>query len=220
MVRKFAALFALILAFGMSAAPIAAQDVDTSDLSNAGLESGLVRMYMADPNGESDLMMVMLGGFQFDSADTLDENFEDFTCGFASGFFGVEDALDCDSLAEGGLEVTNVDDMGDNAIEFTGESDIQGPTPTSLLAIQDEDYLFLVISIGDATPGINDELGQFLVDAEPVDTEVMFSEDGTSTGGFYDMLPAEGDAVLEGLTPIADQDFMGTATPAASTPEA
>lgn len=220
MVRKFAALFALILTFGLAAAPVAAQDVNADDLSELGLESGYLRMYVADPTAEGanpDLLGVMAIGMEFDTADTAEDAFEDFTCGFAGGFLGTDDVLDCDGLVDAGFDVADVDGVGDQAIEVTGEADISGPTPVSLLALQADNYIFLVISLGDDTPGIGDDFGIFLADAEPVDTEVEFNADGTSTGGFFDMLPQEGDPLVEGFMPALDQDVFGldTATPAA-----
>ena len=102
------------------------------------------------------------------------------------------------------------------AIEISGEADISGETPTGMLAVQDGNWMFIVITLGDATPGIGDDIAKFMVDAEPSDAEVVFAEDGTSTGGFFDMLPQDDDPVLEGLLPVLDQDLFGTleSTPA------
>ncbi len=121
MVRKLTALFALVLALGMAIMPAAAQDVSMDDASEFGLENGYMRIYMADPASAStatvDLLGVMVAGFQFDSADSAETAFEDFSCGFAGGFMGAEDAQDCDGLVEEGFTVTDVDGMGDQAIE-------------------------------------------------------------------------------------------------------
>lgn len=219
MVRKFAALFALVLTFGLAAAPVAAQDVDTDDLAGIGLENGYLRMYVADPTApdvDPNLLGVMVVGMEFDTADTTEDAFEDFTCGFAGGFLGTEDVLDCNGLVDAGYSVSDVDGMGDQAIEITGEADINGPTPVNLLALQADNYIFMVITLGDDTPGAGDEFGVFLAEAEPVTTEVEFNSDGTSTGGFFDMLPQEGDELIEGFMPMLDEDVFGTdtATPA------
>lgn len=219
MIRKFAALFALVLTFGLAAAPVAAQDVDADALGSVGMESGFLRMYLADPaaaDANPDLLGVMVVGLEFDDADNLGDGFEDFTCGFAGGFLGTVDATDCEGLVDAGFEVSDVDGMGDQAIEVSGEADVSGPTPTTMLALQADNYLFIVIYLGDDTPGIADDFGTFLADAEPVDTEVSFSEDGTSTGGFFDMLPQEGDPVVEGFIPMMDDDLFGSAS---GTPE-
>jgi hypothetical protein len=213
MIRKFTALFALVLALGMAVMPAAAQDVNMDDASELGLENGYMRIYMADPGSAStattDLLGVMAAGFQFDSADTAESAFEDFSCGFAGGFMGAEDAKDCDGLVDAGFTVSDVDGVGDQAIEITGEADIAGPTPVTLLSIQSENYLFMVITLGSDEPGSSDAIGKFLADAEMVDTEIEFNEDGTSTGGFFDMLPQEGDAEIEGLMPMTDMNFFG-----------
>lgn len=220
MVRKFAALFALILTLGLAAAPVAAQDtsVDTDALEDVGMQNGYLRMYLADPstNANPDLLGVMVVGLEFEDADSLNDGFEDFTCGFAGGFLGTEDVLDCEGLVDAGFEVSDVDGIGDQAIEVSGEADVSGPTPTTMLALQSDNHLFIVIYLGDDTPGAADDFGTFLADAEPVDTEVEFSDDGTSTGGFFDMLPQEGDPLLEGLMPMMDSDLFGdsSSTPA------
>lgn len=218
MVRKFAALFALVLTLGLAAAPVAAQDVDTDSLEAVGMQEGFLRMYLADPatSENPDLLGVMVVGLEFEDADSLDNDFEDFTCGFAGGFLGTEDALDCDGLVDAGFNVADVDGIGDQAIEVTGEADVSGPTPTTMLALQADNYLFIVIYLGDDTPGAADDFGTFLADAEPVDTDVEFSDDGTSTGGFFDMLPQEGDPIIEGMMPMMDSDLFGSTT---STPE-
>lgn len=224
MVRKLTALFALVLALGLAVMPAAAQSVDPADASELGLEDGYMRVYMADPStatAETDVMGVMVAGFQFDEADTAADAFEDFTCGFAGGFMGAEDATDCDGLAEAGFTVNDVDGIGDQALEVTGEADVSGPTPVNILAIQSENYLIVVITLGSDEPGASDTMGKFIADAEKTATEVELSEDGTSTGGFYDLLPQEGDAELEGLMPVSDMDFFGGSAPAdaESTPE-
>lgn len=221
MVRKLTALFALVLSLGLAVMPAAAQDVTMDDASEFGLEGGYMRMYMADPASEAtispDLLGVMVAGFNFDSADSADAAFEDFSCGFAGGFMGAADAEDCDGLAEAGFTVSDVEGIGDKAIEITGEADIAGPTPVTLLSIQSENHLFMVITLGSSEAGSSDAIGKFLAEAEPVDTEVEFNEDGTSTGGFFDMLPQEGDAEIEGMMPVSDMNFFEDA---ASTPAA
>lgn len=213
MVRKLMALFALVITFGMAASPIAAQDVSQSDLEALGIESGYVRGYISDDMTQGAAMK-MVGGFVFDEEETVQESFETFACGFAAGFSG-EDALDCDALAEtGNVTVADVDGIGDKAIEFTGEA--QGMEYVMLM-VADENYMFLVVVLGEGLEeGAADDIAKYLVDAEPVDTEVAFNEDGTSTGGIYDMLPQEGDAEIEGFTPQMDMDLIGStvATPA------
>lgn len=221
MVRKLTALFALVLSLGLAIMPAAAQDVTMDDAAEFGLEGGYMRIYLADPSSDAtpttDMLGVMVAGFQFDEADNAADAFEEFTCGFAGGFMGATDAQDCDGLAEAGFTVADVDGIGDQAIEITGEADLDGATPVTLLSIQVENHLFMVITLGSAEPGVGDSMGTYLANAEPVDTEVEFNEDGTSTGGFFDMLPQEGDAEIEGLMPISDMNFFEDAesTPAA-----
>lgn len=216
MVRKFAALFALILTLGLAATPVAAQDIDTDDLSDIGLQSGYLRMYMADPaaeNANPDLLGVMVVGLEFENDDVISDEFDNFTCGFASGFLGIEEVADCEGLVDEGFEVSDVDGIGDQAMEINGEAMVSGSaTPTNMLAIQSDNYIFVVIHLGDDSPEQGDAIGKVLADAEVSDSEVVFDEDGLSTGGFYDMLPADDDEALEGLIPMIDQDLFGSVT--------
>lgn len=217
MVRKLTALLALVLSLGLAVIPAAAQSVTSDDASEIGMESGFMRVYMADPSAataDSEVLGVMVAGFEFDEASTAEDSFEEFSCGFAGGFMGTEDVSNCDDLADAGFTVSDVDGIGDQAIEVTGEADISGPTPVTMLAVQSDNYLFVVITLGTDEAGASDDMAKFIADADPSDAEVEFSEDGTSTGGFYDMLPQEGDAEVEGLLPVSDMDFLGTATPA------
>lgn len=212
MVRKLVALFALVLTLGMAVSPVAAQDVNMDDLEEFGLKSGYFRGYM-NTDTSADIMMIMVGGFEFEEADVANEHFEDFACGFAAGFSGSE-ALECDALAEDGVGVSDVDNLGDKAMAFTGEA--QGMN-YEMLMIQDENHIFVVVGLGETVPeGSMDELGKFMVEAEPVDTEVQFVDDGTSTGGFFDMLPTADDDVLAGFAPMIDMDILEetTGTPA------
>lgn len=221
MVRKFMALFALVLAMGMTIMPVAAQSSDTEALRAIGVENVYIRMYIADPSAAAaaanpDLMAVMVGVIEFDEADTAHDSFEDFSCGFISGFVGI-DATDCDGLVEGGMDVADVTGIGEQALEATGDATVSGSTmPATILAVQQENNIFLVINLGIAEPESGDAIAKFLVEAEPVDTEVEFSEDGTSTGGFFDILPQDGDEVIAGLMPFMDLNMMEEeATPAA-----
>lgn len=218
MVRKLTALLALVLSLGLAVIPAAAQSVSTDDASSIGMESGFMRVYMADPSAATPaaegVLGVMVAGFEFDEASTAEDSFEEFSCGFAGGFMGTEDVANCEDLADAGFTVADVDGIGDQAIEVTGEADISGPTPVSMLAVQSDNYLFVVITLGTEEAGVSDDMAKFIADADASDAEVELNEDGTSTGGFYDMLPQEGDAEVEGLLPVSDMDFLGTATPA------
>lgn len=213
MVRKFAALFALILTFGLAAAPVAGQDLDLDDFESLGVNGANIRMYLSDDamtDPDAELLGVMIVGIEFDSSETLDQHFEEFTCGFASGFLDVAAVENCEDLVDAGFAVSDVDGIGDQAIEVIGMGEGVDAMPTTMLALQADNYLFVVLHLGVEEPSAGDDIGTFLANAEQSDAEVVFSDDGTSTGGFYDMLPQAGDAEIEGLTPMMDQDMFGT----------
>lgn len=208
MVRKLVALFALVLTLGMAVSPVAAQDVSMDDFEEFGLTSGYFRGYV-NPAADAEIMMKMVGGFEFEDEDVVEENFEEFACGFAAGFSGST-ATDCDSLGEADVTVSDVDNIGDEAMGFAGPAEGMN---YEMLIIRDGNFIFVVVGLGETVAeGSMDDLGKFMVDAEPVDTEVQFSEDGTSTGGFFDMLPTADDDVIAGYEPAVDMDILDAAT--------
>lgn len=224
MVRKFAALFALILTLGMAASPVAAQDIDTDDMDALGVESVYARQYQPDPNAttESNTQAIMAVGIVMDEADRIDDaTFDVFVCAFTGGFVseltGTDEVQTCEDLETAGMTLNSDVDMGDRALELSGDSTM----PLNILAVQNENVVFIVINIGDPSAGSLDAFGTVVADAEVSDSDVELNADGTSTGGFFDMLPQEGDEALEGLLPAADISLLegdSTATPD-STPE-
>ena len=219
MIRKFAALFALILTLGMAAAPVAAQDIDTTDMEAMGVENVYARQYEADPNAttETNPQALMAVGIVLDDADRIhDATFDVFVCAFTGGFVseltGSDEVQNCEDLETMGMTLNSDLDMGDRALELSGDSTM----PLNILAVQNDNVVFIMINIGDPAAGSLDAFGTAVADAEVSDSEVELNADGTSTGGFFDMLPQEGDEAVEGFVPAADISLLEgveTATP-------
>ena len=224
MIRKFAALFALILTFGMAAAPVAAQDIDTDSMEDLGVENVYARQYEVDPNAttETNTQALMAVGIELDDADRVDDaTFDIFVCAFTGGFvselIGTDEVQSCEDLEGLGMTLDSDVDMGDRALELSGDSTM----PLNILAVQNDSVVFIMINIGDPAAGSLDAFGTAVADADVSDAEVELNADGTSTGGFFDMLPQEGDEAVEGFIPAADISLLEgveTATPG-STPE-
>lgn len=211
MIRKLKVMITLMFMLGMAVAPVAAQDLDVEDMEDMGLQGMYGRMYLTEAalTGQPGVMGVMIVGVSFTEADVAEEAFETITCAFAGGMLDIEDEGDCEALQEGGVEVTDLDGVGDQAIELIGQSgEDEDAQPILIVSTQSANNIFLVIYLGDNEPGLADDFAVFLADADPVDTEVEFDADNNGTGGFFDMLPQEGDAVLEGLIPYQDLDLF------------
>lgn len=211
LIRKLKVAMALMFMLGMVAAPVAAQDFDIENVEDLGLSGMYGRMYLTEAalTGGTGPMAVVAIGFSFEEAEVADEMFEVVTCGFAGGMLGIEGEGECDALIDAGIEVTDLDGIGDAAIELIGEvGDEADAQPALIVSTLSGNNIFLVVYLGDNEPGLGDAFAMFLADAEPVDTEVVFDADNNGTGGFFDMLPQEGDEVLEGLIPYQDMDLF------------
>jgi hypothetical protein len=213
--KKMTTLLSLVLALAFTTS-VAAQDIPTFDPSEAeGLESAYARMYMMDfeallasPEAAAELDLesmpfyAFLAVFTFEEEDMASENFEVFAEEFANGFFG-------ESTTE--PEMTEVDGLGEQAVEYVGELEVDETqaAPTSVLMVQDgENMLISVVSGGQDVSDISTGYMEFMLDGE-VGAEVELVEDGTSTGGAFDLMPTiEDTEVLNGLVPFMDMDFL------------
>lgn len=106
-------------------------------------------------------------------------------------------------------------------MEFTGKQDLNLGTGSSeiqftLMMVQKDNWIFAVALLGDNIgEGEADQYAKALVEAEPSDAPVVFESDGTSTGGFFDMLPADTDPMMADFQPLMDMDILNMeATPA------
>lgn len=216
MFRKITLLLSLIMAMGLTAVTASAQEVPaTEDVE--GLETGYARMYMPDfsamidsigtPGAETDfdeegVMMVMIAGLTFDSDDNASEAFGSFSESYSGELSGAE-----------GMEASEIDDLGDNAALLSGEMTESGEAmATNMLLVQDGESLYLISVTGgevDAGSQQVQDIAQHMLDGEIENEEVTFNEDGTSTGGVFDLMPdPEEDAeLLSNLAPGMDMDM-------------
>ncbi len=220
MFRKLTLLLSLVLAMGFAVSTTAAaQDVPASADDIEGLESGYARMYMPDfaamiesvgtPGAEmtideNGVMLIMISGFTFDSEDNASKAVDLFSEGMTGETSGLE-----------GMESSEIDDLGDKNLLINGETDEAGePMATNMLLVQDGTSMYMISVTGgelDAGTQQVQDIAQHMIDGEIETEEVTFSEDGTSTGGVFDLMPnIEEDAeLLSNLAPSTDMDMMG-----------
>lgn len=217
MFRKLTLLLSLIFAVALTS-PAVAQDVPTLDPADVeGLESAYARMYMMDIEGMLSTPMsdaatpsidevpfyAFVAVFTFDDAGNAESNFEAFSDDFAQGFF---------SESETEAETNEIDGLGDQAVEYVGELQIDETesAPSSLVTVQDGENILISVVSGGAEPG-ETSLGivEFMLDNEMGEGEVEVVQEGTSTGGAFDLMPTAEDAdVLNGLVPFMDMDLL------------
>lgn len=219
MFRKFTLLLSLVLAMGFAiTSTAAAQDVPTSAGDVEGLETGYARMYMPDFSAmieaagtpgattgfdENAVLVIMTAGFTFDSEDNAGKALDTFGEGFTSEMSGAEN-----------LEAAELDDLGDRAVLYSGTVEESGESmPTNTLLVQDGEAVYMIsVTGGDLDEGKQQaqDIATHMLDGEIETGDVTFNEDGTSTGGVFDLMPtAEDTDLVSGLAPSMDMDFSG-----------
>lgn len=216
MFKRIALLLSLVFALAISSGA-GAQDTPTLDPDDVeGLESGYARMYIADIEAmmatpgameEMSLEDMALSGmaavFTFEDEGAAEDAFGLFGDQFAQGFMegsGTE------------AEKSEIDDLGNQAVEYLGETEVDEETTsaTSMILVQDGEHIFIAMILGGAE--VSDDtraFAEYLLDGEISEDEVAFNEDGSSTGGVYDIMPNEENTeIVQGMVPFMDADFM------------
>ena len=217
MFKRIALLLSLLFALAVSSSAGAQQGTPTLDPGDVeGLESGYARMYIADieammatPDAMEEMSLedLALSGmgavFTFEDEGAAEDAFGLFGDQFALGFMegsGTE------------AEKSEIDDLGNQAVEYLGETEVDDETtsPTSMILVQEGEYIYIAMILGGAE--VSDDtraFAEYLLEQEIPDTEVVFNEDGSSTGGVYDILPNEENTdIVRGMVPFMDADFM------------
>jgi hypothetical protein len=215
--KRIALLLSLVFALAVSSTAGAQESTPTLNPGDVeGLESGYARMYIADieammatPGAMEEMSLddMALSGmgavFTFEDEGAAEDAFGDFADQFAQGFLegsGTE------------AEKSEIDDLGNQAVEYFGETEVDEETtsPTSMILVQDGEYIYIAMILGGADVSENTRaFAEYLLDTEIPDTEVSFNEDGSSTGGVFDILPNEENAdIVQGMVPFMDADFI------------
>jgi hypothetical protein len=220
----------------MVLAPVSAQDeedeFDFNDLS--GIQNGVGRYYYADYSAMYDAMAtpgaempelpallgLSVGVLQFDNDDNAGSGFDKL---YEELVKSANQSL-ADEAASMGTPTTpvtvdenDVDGVGDQAKSMSAVVEEADGTYYSYgLVAREGEYLYLVIGNGSSDPSeaINN-LAKGMIDRDPGDGDGTFNEDGTSTGGLWDLFPADDDPALGGLLNGGDEIIYPEGTPEA-----
>lgn len=208
--KKIILMISALFLMGTMASNTAAQNLDDAE----GLESAYSRVYSTGAStsapaaassdstpvnleGEATFSTVEIIGFTFDSEDNAKQFVSDMRT-------GIEEAVgesDADANAEitdiavdkdGFFAVMTVPNTGENAIALFADGN-----QVFLLDVMDPDR-------ETASKLVND-IAEFIVDAETDSDHVTLHEDGSSTGGVYDRMPASGDDLVKDLSNVTDK---------------
>ncbi len=215
--------FAMAALLGLSLiAPAAAQDADTETLGLEeidGMQRLVARYYSVDLEAMLDSMgtpgaggedaldlwsaqFASAGVFQFESDETAESGFDVLYEELRTGLVEPGDTPELQ------IEEYEVDDLGDEARALDTVVDEEGrPLHLTALFVRDGQHIFYLIGSSAREEGAQTVLvlARSMVDAEPGDGEESFAEDGTSTGGIWDLLPAAGHEALGEMIPQADE---------------
>jgi len=110
------------------------------------------------------------------------------------------------------VQSEDVENLGDMAVQSSGavaESGIK--TNLTTITVQQDNvvYVSVVGTFGDSSADVATSLVEHMMKTDPGDAKVMFSDDGTSTGGYFDVFPTEGDDLVQGM--IVSEDMYSGA---------
>lgn len=220
--RWLVSLVALIAIFGMALhGPVqaAAQEDITSSFNVKdldGYQRGVSRVWMGDftallsgvtASGTPDLNslgLFMVGGSvaEFDSSDHA---------GSAIGTL-VDEVGKALTADESGitLKETDGEQIGDQSKTFTGSISEQGMDgQLTMIVAQKGNLLYMGFGMGlgsDPSAAVS-SLVKDMTENQPGDGDGTFNADGTSTGGLWDVFPANDADYLKGLKPMSDSDL-------------
>lgn len=214
--KRIALLLSLVLTLVLSSTA-GAQDTPTLNPGDVeGLESGYARMYIADIEAmmstpgaletmalEDMALSGMAAIFTFEDEGAAEDAFGDFATEFAEGFMEGSDTQ---------AEPTEIDDLGNQAVEYLGETEVDEETtsPISIIIVQDGETIYIAMIMGGSDVSESTyAFAEHMLDGEISDDEVEFNDEGTSTGGAFDVMPGEDEAdIVNGMVPFMDADFM------------
>lgn len=217
MLKKFTLLLSLVLSLAFTSTAVVAQDVPALDPSEIeGLDSAYGRMYMVDVDtmmatpGAAEAVLAgetplsgMASAFIFADEGAAEDAMGDFADQFAQSFL---------EGAEVEAEETELDGVGDEAVIYTGTTEVDSTTTadTALIIARDGETIFVSFIIGGAdVEGMTEDLTQHLIDGEAGEDEVVLDEEGASTGGIFEAFPGIDDAdLVGGMIPFMDIDFL------------
>lgn len=225
--KKLLITLSLLLTFGFAASGVAAQTegVEAPDLEAAmaeaydveGLQSVYDRTYMIDiaalmssPDADMEsldvsVMMnsISIQGMTFDNDDNAKAYIEDMESQMNTAM-EEGDAETFEDMEISDLEGFDVDGLRIN----TNMPDLE--VAASMVIFSDGNHVFQVMAMNadlETAQSSADAVTQYVIDADVVNDEITFSEDGTSTGGVFDRMPPAGDEIVGDLTSVMDTEL-------------
>lgn len=214
MPRKLSLLLSLVFTFAFTLSALAQ---GTPEPGLDGLQGAYGRIYMADmgavmatagAGGTPDLAATPLIGrvavYTFEDTAAAEANVERLA------------AMTAEEAAEGAsTQKDEVDDIGDTAYQYTAKVEPEGgmTADMTLLVVQEGEHVFMAAVVGGTDPAtMARSWVEFMLDGEVGDEEITLAEDGTSSGGVFDLMPNADDAeLLGGMLPMADLDLLNVA---------
>lgn len=201
MIRMLSTLISLLCATALTG-DIAAQCVSTP-VSADTFEYGYLRIYTDSDIDESDPPPA-IGEFEGYAAGvlkpldavTMTNDFQDFADAYAGQFF-----QDAEDMPHG----ESVDDLGEEAYEYIGEVN---DLPIALLVMWDGQVVLIAANLGESESGEANDLAEWMLSVELVESNIAFDKDGTSTGGPFNLTPAGGDEVVDRIDSPRDVDLL------------
>lgn len=210
--RRLLLLLTTLLALSATAAGAQTPSPQASPASDTlpGLEYVAARQYAPDPASPIDmedegLYLLTVRIYAFDTEENANGGWESTV---ESSTIESDIPTDSDKVQ---YEEAELDGLGDRAWVTT----LAAETPEGdtgyfrLIYVQDGEYLYTLNAIAgsaDATM-ITDDIAAYMVEQDPGDGDVTLNQDGSSTGGVWDLLPASDDDVLGDLVAFADAEL-------------
>jgi hypothetical protein len=204
-------MLALLLA--LTVIPAAAEETDSviDDPGQlTGIQAGVSRswnttMDMSTPPAEGASFVYFAGVavLEFDSEDNAE-----------AAFTTMRDFFETNAATELGLPAEDIqfeerDDPGDSAFAMQGGFAEEGEQGYfRYILVHDAEYVYYAgaVTSDEESAGIADDLVAHIDDQDDDASGLgEFNEEGTSTGGLWDLLPAADDAMFEGLAVSGDE---------------
>ena len=188
---------------------------DVPEMEIEGVEFAYSRSYSVDfmaimedpeydPEDTSAMMRSMsIQGIQFESEDAanayMDQNQK-----------ALDEAAAEDPEAMGGIAFSELEGFDVDGMIITMDMPDIGIAMV-MVVFADGDQVFQVSTTEadvDTAKAAAESLIEYIVDNDVQDEEITFNEDGTSTGGMFDRMPAADDELVGDLTTVSDMELI------------
>lgn len=219
--KRLFLVFSLLLSMAASTVAVSAQvdgveAPDIPDVEIEGAEVAYSRLYsvdfmalMEDPDVdlEADMSAMMrsmsIQGIQFDNEDNAKAYVED-------NIAAIDEAMESDPETMEGIEVSELEGFDVDGIVISMDMPDVG-IAVSMVLFVDGDQVFQISATEanvETARATAESLVEYVLENDVQDEEVTFNEDGTSTGGVFDRMPAADHELVGDLTSVSDMELM------------